>query len=330
MLTLSQILTKYRVTILLLSAIIAGSMTGLTVPDSSVVLGEYVDITILVLVFLIFLEVPYEKLAEAAGQITFISVTWITNFIIIPLTGFGIAYLFLGNQPLLFVGLLIYFMSPCTDWFLAFTKIANGDTATGSILIPINMISQLLLYPVYLFIFANRYASVPLTDMMQTLVNWFLWPFLLAIILHVAIKKVTTVSTYERIQHVNTRIIEGVLTLLVFIIFAANIATINQHITWFSVILIAVFVFFVLVYLLTERISHWLNFSYSRRVLYTMTTSARNAPLMLAVTIAAFPDQPLIYAAIIIGMLVEFPHLTVISTLISRDFKTSPLTVSDL
>ena len=31
---------------------------------------------------------------------------------------------------------------------------------------------------------------------------------------------------------------------------------------------------------------------------------------MLAVTAIAIPDQPLIYAALVIGMLVEFPHLT--------------------
>ena len=34
------------------------------------------------------------------------------------------------------------------------------------------------------------------------------------------------------------------------------------------------------------------------------------------------PDQPLIYAAIIIGMLVEFPHLTALSYLLLR--KKSP------
>ena len=41
-----------------------------------------------------------------------------------------------------------------------------------------------------------------------------------------------------------------------------------------------------------------------------MTTAARNAPLMLAVTAVVIPDQPIIYAALVIGMLVEFPHLT--------------------
>lgn len=36
----------------------------------------------------------------------------------------------------------------------------------------------------------------------------------------------------------------------------------------------------------------------------------------LGLTTAAFPGQPLIYAALIIGMLVEFPHLTALKYLL--------------
>jgi hypothetical protein len=39
---------------------------------------------------------------------------------------------------------------------------------------------------------------------------------------------------------------------------------------------------------------------------------------MLGLTMAALPNQPLIYAALIIGMLVEFPHLTALKHLLLR------------
>ena len=54
-----------------------------------------------------------------------------------------------------------------------------------------------------------------------------------------------------------------------------------------------------------------------------MTIAARNAPLMLAVTLTALPGQPLIYAALIIGMLLEFPHLTVLQRLLVRQWSDS-------
>jgi len=37
---------------------------------------------------------------------------------------------------------------------------------------------------------------------------------------------------------------------------------------------------------------------------------------MLAVTMTALPGQPLIYAALVIGMLVEFPHMTALRHLL--------------
>lgn len=40
----------------------------------------------------------------------------------------------------------------------------------------------------------------------------------------------------------------------------------------------------------------------------TFTSLARNSPLSLAIAIAAFPDQPLISLALVIGPLIELPY----------------------
>ena len=102
------------------------------------------------------------------------------------------------------------------------------------------------------------------------------------------------------------------IALLVLQIFAGNIAAILAHRYVFAWLLLAVFVFFVLTLLLSEVLSRWCHLDYPEHALLTMTIAARNAPLMLAVTMVALPGQPLIYAALVIGMLVEFPHLTLL------------------
>lgn len=308
---------RYRITFLLVLAILIGSLFGIYFQDASSSISDYLDWVILTLIFFIFLEVPFEKILKTKN-FSFISVTWVTNFVLIPIIGFLIAYIFVGSQAALLLGLFIYFMAPCTDWFLAFTKVAKGDTATGSALIPINMVSQLLLYPIYLYIFMRESVTISISDITGTLIDWFIIPFAIAVVLHFIIRKVAKNKTYERLQRANSAIIEIILIALVFILFSANIQTIVENASWFILILLAVFVFFIVIYFVTERISKKLGFSHSKKVLYTMTTSARNAPLMLGVTVAAFPDQPLVYAAIIIGMLVEFPHLTVISALLKK------------
>ena len=65
-------------------------------------------------------------------------------------------------------------------------------------------------------------------------------------------------------------------------------------------------------------LARWFRLNHSQHVLLAMTTAARNAPLILGLTMIAIPDQPLIHAALIIGLLVEFPHLIALAQLFLR------------
>ena len=239
-------------------------------------------------------------------------VAWVANFIIIPSIGFIIASLFLSGQPLFFTGLLIYFMAPCTDWFLGFTRLAKGNTSLGAVLLPINMITQLLLYPFYLFVFTNINTEISTTSIGGTVFQWFIIPFIGATLLHVFLRALVSPAWFERLLTLIAQLVPIIIAILVLEIFSSNIAVILAHVTTFVTILCAVFIFFIATYLLSEGLSRYFVLAYREHALLTMTTAARNAPLMLGITAVALPDQPLLYAALIIGMLVEFPHLTVL------------------
>jgi len=200
-------------------------------------MDSYVDPLILALVSLLFFEISFQKFSSTRKNLSFLTIAWVTNFLFIPLIGWGIASLFLSGKPLIYTGLLIYLIAPCTDWFL------------------LSFVSSLI-------------------------------PF--------------------------------VIGALVACIFAGNITTILDNISTLSIILQAVFLFFIATYLLSEFLARRFQLAYPERALLTMTTSARNAPLMLGLTTAVFPDQPLIYAALIIGMLIEFPHLATLKHLLLR------------
>ena len=79
--------------------------------------------------------------------------------------------------------------------------------------------------------------------------------------------------------------------------------------------------FFITVFYLSKTVSKLMKFKYEDEVLITMTTASRNAPIMLALTIAVIPDQPIIYATIIIGMLIEFPHLIRLKIMFNKQYK---------
>ncbi|MEM6588267.1 MAG: bile acid:sodium symporter, partial [Pseudomonadota bacterium] len=145
----------FGVTALCLGAIALGAILGLGTPAVGQGMAAGIDPTLLLLVGLLFFELRLRSVVTGLGNLRFIGLAWAANFMIVPLIALAVASLFLSGQPLLYTGLLIYFLAPCTDWFLSFTRMARGDTALGAALLPINMVTQLLLLPVWLWLFTR-------------------------------------------------------------------------------------------------------------------------------------------------------------------------------
>lgn len=157
---MKHFIQNFATTSLLLAAIATGSLIGLYHTSSAEKLSTLSDPIILALVSLLFFEVRFDTLLSATKHTRFLCLAWVANFILIPLIGWGIASLFLSGKPLLYTGLLIYFIAPCTDWFLGFTRLSKGNVALGSILLPLNLISQLLLFPVFLALFVGKTTGI--------------------------------------------------------------------------------------------------------------------------------------------------------------------------
>lgn len=303
---------------LLIASIGIGTLAGYTTPTMADWLNSYTDITLFVLISCLFISVRFDGLKKIHRKLSLVLIALVANFIIVPLIGYSIAYFLLDSYPLFMVGLMIYFMSPCTDWFLGFTRICHGDALLGSALLPINMLVQLLLYPFYVYLFSHNVVELGSDVIWTNLQHWFLAPLVVAVLVRVALHFILSpqrsVLLSEKINHC----IPLIISLLIMQIFAGNIDVLLAHAYIVPWLLLSVLCFFVSTFFLSELLSKGLGLVYAERVLLTMTIAARNAPLMLAITMAALPNQPLIYAAIIIGMLLEFPHLTALSHLLLR------------
>lgn len=310
--------------LLLAASIAAGALLGHFAPAAGQWLGERVDYTLLVLVGLLFFGVRFGALVQAASNLRFLAIALLANFVLVPLIGYGVASLFLAAHPLFLVGLVIYFMSPCTDWFLGFTRLSGGNVALGTALIPINMAVQLLLYPLYLQCFTHQVVEVEAGLIGSTLLQWFLLPLVVAVAAHQGLRRLLEPARFAGVLHRADQAAPWLIGLLVLQIFAGNIGVILAHRAVFAWVLLAVFAFFLLTFLLGEGLGRLFRLRHPEHALLTMTIAARNAPLMLAVTLAALPGQPLIHAALVIGMLVEFPHLTALRHVLLGTRRRSP------
>jgi len=60
------------------------------------------------------------------------------------------------------LGVLLVLLAPCTDWFITFCQLGGGDSPRAVAVTPINLLLQLLLLPLYLWvIMGSNFAASP-------------------------------------------------------------------------------------------------------------------------------------------------------------------------
>tara|TARA_B100001971_G_C18252206_1_gene579183 strand:- start:2291 stop:3193 length:903 start_codon:yes stop_codon:yes gene_type:complete len=286
--------------LLLILSIIFGiilSFSGYTFQET----GSYIiTLSIILMLYAIFLKVPVKTISTATKNLRFIYLSIAVNFIFIPLFTWYLIHLFVNDFTLL-LGLMMYFVMPCTDWFLFFTNSARGNVPLGTVLIPINLTLQIILLPFYLLIFFGRDIHLDTILFIETIGLFLIVPLLLAII-----------SRKIRIKYVNNIISKSQIIffcIIVIVMFASNGNLFIDNIGRIPVIIIPVFLFFFFMYIFSKLLQYVFKFDIKEAILLNFTVSARNSPITLAIAIGAFPDLPMVAAVIAIAPLIEIPLL---------------------
>lgn len=314
---------------LLFTAVAIGAAVGIVFPHAAGPSGDLTDPLILALVTLLLAGVRIGDLASLRQAPRTVAAALAINFVVVPGVALAISSVVMVDAEALRIGVLLYCLFPCTDWFLGFTRLAGGDTLTGSALIPLNMAIQLALYPLYLHLLTDTPLDQLGVGDWAVLVQWFALPAGIALTARIAVRLLSFPAvrdrSVDRLIRVADAAVVPVLALLIGCIFCANANTVVAHPVPFWRVLACVFCFFVAIYAIGELVTRRLHLAHAQRALVVMTTSARNAPLVLALTVVALPDEPIVHAAIVLGMLVEFPHLTVLQLLLRNDASRSAL-----
>lgn len=304
--------------LLLLSAVIVGSALGLSQLgiDSELLL----DVAIISLLFSVFLQIPLSNFTSLHNIISYkryLSIAWVLNFVVIPTIAFVLAVLFFQRESAVFLGILIYLIAPCTDWVLGFTKKCGGDEVANSLLLPINLLSQIVLLPIYLLLFIAVESVPQLNIMLETLLIWILLPFILAQLARFILIKISSRSS-NLLERYPSILMDISLVVLIIQIFSLNIEVLIEQVSLIPLILLVVLIFFIIIYYIVKLVSKSFRLSNSLEKSLSMTTAARNAPLMFAVSLVLFPEMTIVHSIIIIGMLLEFPHLILLTHILSN------------
>ena len=261
------------------------------------------------MLFGLFMEVPLGELKNSFKNTKFSLTSLVINFIWTPLFGYFLATLFLKGNIDVMIGFFMLILTPCTDWYLVFTKMAKGDLTLSLSILPMNLILQIILLPIYLLIFFSSGNAMDYTQLAQSILIVIVIPFIAAQIVKYLLKN----DLKEKISELFSSLEIWFLALAVFCIFANQGKLLLDNLESVVTIFVPLVIFFATNTTIDLLLSEKVNFTYQEYASLTMTTLARNSPLALAIAINSFPSHELIAIALVIGPLIELPVLYAVS-----------------
>lgn len=271
---------------------------------------------LLFMLYGLFLIISLKGLKKALKKIKFVSTSVIINFLWTPLLAWGLGAIFLTEHPALWLGFILLLVTPCIDWYLIFTSIAKGNVALSMSILPINLLLQVTLLPIYLFLFAGTMGTLEEAIVIEVVLFLFV-PFLLATLTRYLLKKKKEVLENTIIPFfASAQII--FLCLAIAAMFASQGSYLVNNLDVILLMIVPLFLFFVINFTLAQTVGKVFKFNVEDTISLNMTIIARNSPVALAIVLTAFPDQPLMALALIIGPLLELPVLAIMAQILLR------------
>ncbi|MBC8631738.1 arsenic resistance protein [[Eubacterium] tenue] len=270
--------------------------------------------SLMAMLFLVFIQIPIKDITKSFKNMKFTLTSICINFIWTPILVFILGRVFLGNNSDLLIGFVMLMVTPCTDWYLIFTGIAKGNVALGASILPLNLILQLILLPVYVFLIGQSSVQIDVLNLLKGVIVSLIIPLFGALIYRKLSISKKGIDYFEKNIVSKACEYQGYfLNIAIVFMFASQGKILIKNPQILLQLLIPVLLFFIINLIVGQFVGRKLNLSHEDNVALNLTTLARNSPIALAIAVATFPNKPLISLALIIGPLIELPVLFIVS-----------------
>lgn len=277
---------------------------------------KYIELFLMILLYILFATIDFKGVSRSFQNVKYTMVAIVINFIITPIIGFVLGKIFFADSIEIRIGLLMLLATPCTDWYLVFTKLSRGNVELNISILPINLILQIVLMPVYLFIFLGSEIQMETMSILKSIAVGLLIPFISAFITKMCLKNKDSAKKWIEDQADNLQLF--FLCLAVIIMFASESDNLFENSALLLKLFLPLLLFFIVIFLLGQFIGRILKFPKKDIIALNFTTLARNSPLSLAIAVMTFPELPLVSLSLVIGPLIELPILSVISNILLK------------
>ncbi len=299
---------------ILIAAILVGIVLNRFVGGAAQSLYGLVNIGLFLVIFAIMLFVEVKEVGKAFTKVKPTTLALLTNFVFTPLFAWFLGWLFLRNYPDLWAGVVLYKLTPCIGWYLIFIDLAEGDVPWGMALLPWNLVLQIVLLPVYLWLLVGKVVPVDALELLRSVAIFLLLPFALGWLTRAALIRWRGKEwTYGTFKHTMGEVKLWALVAVIIGIFASQSALSLSDLGRVALLIFVISLFFVSMFLIGLLVGRLGKLGYEDTTTLIFTTTARNSEAVLPVAAAAFPGHPLVIFAILIGPIVELPVLVFLS-----------------
>ncbi len=300
--------------LLLIAAVLLGIVLNRLLGAGVSWLIWVVQIGVFFVILAVMLPVEIKDVSKAFRKVKPTAIALLINFVFIPIFIWTMGWLFLRPFPDVWAGVILYALTPCIGWYLIFTDLAEGDVAWGMALLPWNITLQVLLMPLYLWFLVGKVLPLDLHALLTSVVLYLIAPFVLAYLLQRwLIARYGRDFFFGRVKRTLGEVKLWALVVVIVSMFASQRSVALADVGLVTLIIGVLLLFFLVLFVLALTIGKLARLPYHENVTLAFTTTARNPEVVIGVALSAFPGQPLVYFAIILGPIVELPVLLLIA-----------------
>lgn len=282
----------------ILGGLLAGSMWAST--------GHFFEMllwpTLILLLYATFLQVPLLHLRDAIRDGRFVAVVLTGNFIVLPVVAWMLVQ-FLPADPALRLGVLLVLLVPCTDWFITFSQLGNGNVPRAIAVTPINLLLQLLLLPFYLWLMLGAELSTALAPA-------DIWPALVVVLVPLAAAALSErwIEARPEREVFRDRLAWWpipLLALVVFLIAAAQVGAVHGALRLLPLIVPLFVVFLLLAALIAKRLAKLMALPLDQGRTLAFSLGTRNSFVVLPFALSLPAGWEVAAVVIVVQSLVE-------------------------